>query len=600
MDNDGPVAILLVDDEALIAAATKAALEERGYKVLTAVSGEKALAEFRKSGGIDLVLMDVNLGPGLDGTAAAAAIMAERDVPVVFLSSHSEPEIVAKTEAITSYGYVVKDSSLTVLDASIKMALKLYRAKKSDAAKERRLRAALEALRAGEARLRTILDHMPIGFAANTIDDGSAVYMNDRFADIYGWPREVLTDVDRFFELVYPGPEGRALKERVLADMASGDPRRMAWDDLKIATRSGERRYISAMNIPLTEQNLMVSTVWDMTRDHEMLEALRASEEKYRSLFESSSEAILLTAPDGRVLAANPAACRLLGRTEEGMRKAGRAELVDQADARLGAALKERDETGRFHGELTFVRGDGGRIPVWVASAVFRDKDGQVRTSMILRDLTGQKKAEAGKERQLAEKELLLREVHHRIRNNIASVGALVSMHLRRSPHPEAAAVLRDALSRINGISVIYDILLREKAYRDVPAPRYLERLAKAVLAQMEGGVRIDLVTEIEDVALDSRWLFALGIIVNELLTNAVKHAFPGREAGRIRLIWGRENGRLALTVEDDGVGLPDGFDASAASGLGFTLVRMLTEQLDGTFSMDGRGGVRSRVEFGL
>lgn len=599
METHGPVTILLVDDEALIAAATRIALEERGYKVLTAASGEKAVAEFQRSPGIDLILMDVNLGPSMDGTEAAAAIMAERDVPVVFLSSHSEPEIVARTEAITSYGYVVKDSSLTVLDASIKMALKLYRAKKSDAAKERWVQAALEALRESEAKLRTILDHMPIGFAANTIDDGAAVYMNDKFPDTYGWPRDVLTDVDRFFELVYPGPEGRELKARVLADMASGDPRRMAWDDLKITTQSGDSRFISAMNIPLVEQNLMVSTVWDTTRVRESLEALRESEEKYRSLFESSSEAILLTAPDGRVLAANPAACRMLGRTEEEIRAAGRAGLVDASDPRLPGALKERDETGRFHGELTFIRGDGQRFPCGVASAVFRDKDGQVRTSMIIRDLTGQKKAEEAKERQLAEKEILLRELHHRIRNNITSVGALISMHLRRSPHPEAAAVLRDALRRINGIGVIYDILLREKAYAGIPAPVYLERLAKAVLAQMEGVVRIELVTRIEDTTLDSKCLFALGIIINELLTNAVKHAFPGRETGRIALTMRREGRRMVLTVEDDGVGLPEGFDPSASPGLGFTLVRMLTEQLDGSLVLENNGGVTSRVEFG-
>ena len=87
------------------------------------------MAAVEKTPAIDLILMDINLGNGMDGTDAAAIILKDHDLPVVFLSSHMEPEVVAKTEKITSYGYVVKNSSITVLDASIKMAFKLFEAK---------------------------------------------------------------------------------------------------------------------------------------------------------------------------------------------------------------------------------------------------------------------------------------------------------------------------------------------------------------------------------------------------------------------------------------------------------------------------------------
>ncbi len=514
MNSDAPITILLVDDEAVIAMATKMALEGYGYRVLTAFSGEKAVQAFKKMPDVDLILMDINLGAGMDGTEAAGVIMAERDLPVVFLSSHTEPEIVAKTEKITSYGYVVKDSSVTVLDASIKMALKLYRAKQGEMAREKQAEAALGALRESEAKFRgmaeqleevlyttdqdgvityisssssrvfgwrpeemlgqrffeylpeteipqalkafrsaiveglpsrmlilrmkrkgggvflgevmgspmkkdgggvgtvglirditeraraeeelakrnryieSILDNMPIGFAANTIDEGTAVYLNLRFTEIYGWSKEALTGVDSFFEKVYPGPEGPELKARVLSDIMSGDPKRMAWDDLKITTSSGEHRYISARNIPILDQNLMVSTVWDTTRMHDSLEALRDSEERYRSIFQASSDAMLLTAPDGAILAVNPAACRIFGRTEEEILRGGRSGIVDLTDPRLAAGLEERARTGRFNGELTFLRGNGERFPGEITSVVFRDKDGLERTSMIIRDAT--------------------------------------------------------------------------------------------------------------------------------------------------------------------------------------------------------------------
>ena len=130
--------LLLVEDEALIALAEKAALERRGYDVVTVGSGEQAIEAM--AGGIDadLVLMDVDLGAGMDGTRAAARILELRELPIVFLSSHTEPRIVERTEAITSYGYVVKNSTITVLDASIKMAFKLFEANRKTQESERK------------------------------------------------------------------------------------------------------------------------------------------------------------------------------------------------------------------------------------------------------------------------------------------------------------------------------------------------------------------------------------------------------------------------------------------------------------------------------
>lgn len=119
--------ILLVEDEAIIAMAERRQLESEGYRVVHAFSGERAV-ELVDAGGqtVDLILMDIDLGGGMDGTEAARVILERRDLPVLFLSSHIERELVAKTESITNYGYVVKNSSFTVLDASIKMAFKLF------------------------------------------------------------------------------------------------------------------------------------------------------------------------------------------------------------------------------------------------------------------------------------------------------------------------------------------------------------------------------------------------------------------------------------------------------------------------------------------
>lgn len=145
--------ILLVEDEALIALAEQQTLERFGYRVITAKSGEQAIALVNERSDIDLILMDIDLGAGMDGTEAAEHILSHRDIPLVFLSSHTEPEYVERTERITSYGYIVKNSGETVLDASTQMAFKLFEARCEVKRQNMRLAAQNEELRVTNERL---------------------------------------------------------------------------------------------------------------------------------------------------------------------------------------------------------------------------------------------------------------------------------------------------------------------------------------------------------------------------------------------------------------------------------------------------------------
>lgn len=135
-------------------------------------------------------------------------------------------------------------------------------------------RRAEQALRDRNRYIETILESAPIGFAVNTMDDGEVVFVGSKFEEIYGLPRGSLHSVAEFFETVYPDPELREqIRTRVLADMATGDPARMRWEDSPITTATGEQRFVTATNIPLPDQNLMVSTVQDVTARHRAEEA---------------------------------------------------------------------------------------------------------------------------------------------------------------------------------------------------------------------------------------------------------------------------------------------------------------------------------------
>lgn len=145
--------ILLVEDEAVTALAEAQTLERHGYAVITAQSGDEALKALAVNPAIDIVIMDVDLGPGMDGPETAEKILERRDIPVLFLSSHTEPEIVDKTERITSYGYVVKHTGATVLLASIRMAFRLHRAKLRIKDQSQDLQSAIEELEATNEEL---------------------------------------------------------------------------------------------------------------------------------------------------------------------------------------------------------------------------------------------------------------------------------------------------------------------------------------------------------------------------------------------------------------------------------------------------------------
>lgn len=180
--------ILLVEDEALIALAEAAMLKRNGFEVYTANSGPKAIETIQAPLPVDLVLMDVDLGAGMDGPQAAEIIGRSANIPVLFLSSHTEPEIVEKTEGLSSSGYVVKNSGETVLLASIRMALRLHEARLLNQRKTEELQRALEELRRSEAEFRGLFETGPV--AVGMLVDRRFVKVNAVMCATFGYTAE--------------------------------------------------------------------------------------------------------------------------------------------------------------------------------------------------------------------------------------------------------------------------------------------------------------------------------------------------------------------------------------------------------------------------
>ncbi len=197
--------ILLVEDDTILAMSEEMDLKDYGYSVMTECSGEDAVNFVKLNPDIDLILMDIDLGSGIDGTEAAEIILKDRDIPVIFVSSHTEPEIVERTEKITSYGYVVKGSGITALDASIKMAFKLFEAKISEKRKG-------ESLSRSEERFTLAMNASNDGLFDWNLITGE-VYYSPGWKKILGYEdNELKNKVTTWESLIEPGDLVKALE----------------------------------------------------------------------------------------------------------------------------------------------------------------------------------------------------------------------------------------------------------------------------------------------------------------------------------------------------------------------------------------------------
>jgi two-component sensor histidine kinase len=249
---------------------------------------------------------------------------------------------------------------------------------------------------------------------------------------------------------------------------------------------------------------------------------------------------------------------------------------------------------------LGVIRPDRGHV-TWVtvnAIPLFNADDSLEKVIINFVDITRSKQAEMAIRLQLMEKEMLLKEVHHRIKNNIASIGNMLKLQVDALADGESHGVLQDAISRVESMRVMYDKLLLAGDYREISVKQYLEDLMPAIANIFPEKNKVTIKTEIDDFPLTVKKLFPLGAIVNELVTNSMKYAFADRKSGIIDIALSKKENEITLVVQDNGIGLPDTIDVNESTCFGLMLVKMLSQQLKGTFSFEGENGVRCVVIF--
>ncbi|MFZ1087621.1 MAG: histidine kinase dimerization/phosphoacceptor domain -containing protein [Terracidiphilus sp.] len=314
------------------------------------------------------------------------------------------------------------------------------------------------------------------------------------------------------------------------------------------------------------------------------------------AIVEHSSDLVAVYSGEGKLIYVSPVCITLLGMQPDDLIGRSWMEIVVPEDRehllKMLASLEESD----YHPATMRCCHKDGSI-AWVEARAARLKthaNAQPMTVLTLHDVTSQRAHEQQMEASLKEKEVLLGEIHHRVKNNLQVVQSLLRMSMRLLPPGEARASAEATIQRIHAMALVHERLYQSKDVASLSLSNYLRDLFKGVVASNSAPPgQIQLLLDTEEIPLTLDRAIPFGLLVNELMANCFKHGFPNERRGTIAISIHRINGAVRMAVSDDGVGLPKNFDASASPSMGLKLASSLAHQLGGALQFSNGQGCR-------
>jgi PAS domain S-box-containing protein len=447
------------------------------------------------------------------------------------------------------------------------------------------------------------------------VDAGGAITLiNAQIEVLFGYTREELIG-QRLEKLL---PERFRTHHPGLRQAYCVDPRARAMgagQDLYGLTKSGIEFPVEIGLNPIhtSTGQVIVASIIDIT-DRQRAESFRR---QMADLVESAEDGIVAKDLNGIVLSWNPGAEHLLGYRAE--------EIIGQPVRRLIPESRQDEETrileqirqGRpvAHFETVRRRRDGSLIDVSLTISPIRDHSGAVvGASKIMRDITSRKRHQEelvalnrsleeqvlARTVELKERESLLQEVHHRVKNNLQVISSLINMQIRGLKDTSSRMALSDCQTRVQTMAQIHEMLYQSKNYAQVPFAKYAKDLTARVLSASGDALSaVSLQYELEDMSLPVETAIPCGLILNELVGNALKHAFPGGATGTIRVGLRTLPDRLiSLSVSDDGIGIAHELNIRKLNSLGMQLVETLVGQIEGHLEIVRHQGTTFRITF--
>jgi two-component system, sensor histidine kinase PdtaS len=325
--------------------------------------------------------------------------------------------------------------------------------------------------------------------------------------------------------------------------------------------------------------------------------------ERFRTLLDHSKDGILLVdCETAEIIDANSAASKLAGLDASELQKTPFHELFPSSERGLVLCLLAGDWAGSENVNIVEVEkiGDDDRKS-WVEYTInINVLHGRRFLVVLARDITERKMHEAKLRTSLREKEALLKEIHHRVKNNLQVISSLLHMQAMATTDDLAQNILRESQTRVKSMALVHERLYQSADFSGIDFVDYLPTMARELL-RAYGRRDIQLSVDVEPIHLWIDTAIPLGLIASELVSNSLKHAFPERRRGEITIELHKVSDNEAqLVVSDNGAGFPSATDLHAIRSMGMTLVLGLTKQIDGSIVLDQRASTRLVVTFPL
>jgi PAS domain S-box-containing protein len=433
-------------------------------------------------------------------------------------------------------------------------------------------------------------------------ENGTIIFDSPSSVHILGYPEGSLVGKNPI-DYIHPDDQERVKKDlnEVYDNKNTGIP-------TEFRIRKVDGTYLP---VESTSQNLtdvpsiagIVVTTHPIKERKEMENALRGSEEKYKMLFESDPAYTILLDREGKILEINNAAVNFTGKTRE--------DLINKRFIELGL-FPEEDKA--FQKELFSKVLAGQRVKPSQYGVIDKDgikrcvesqfiplrQNGRVYAVMVIStDVTEKKIATDKLKASVREKEILIQEIHHRVKNNMQIISSLLNLQSRYVEDGEAVDVLKESQNRVKSMAMIHEKLYQSADLTQINFVDYIQSLVSNLLYSYDiKSDHIKPILEVDDVNLNIETAVPCGLIISELVSNSLKYAFPDGIKGEISVSLKVVDEEYELTISDNGIGLPDELDLEKIDSLGLLLVTSLTEQIDGEITIRSIKGTEFKIKF--
>jgi PAS domain S-box-containing protein len=472
-----------------------------------------------------------------------------------------------------------------------------------------------EALAESRVILQAAMDQSPAGIAIADAPDGTLRYVNDAGLLIRGGNRQTIVDgigIDQYvssWQLL-------DLDHRPLNADEVPLTRAIMFGETNsrefiIRRTNDDDRIVLGNAAPIRDKNgkvvagIVVFT--DITDRKRAEEALRKSEESLSITLNSIGDALIATDVAGRITRMNPVAERLTGWPLSAAREMilGEVFRIINATTRNPLAdpvslVLERGEVVGLANHTVLINRDGKEYQIADSAAPIHDHDGKIQgVILVFSDVTERYKAAEKIQASLREKETMLKEIHHRVKNNLQVISSLLGLQSGYIMDEGSRKIFQESQDRVRIMAQIHTMLYQSTDLARVDFGGFIRDLASRLQQSYRpAGSPIEIHTDITDVSLTIETSIPCGLILNELVSNALKYAFPGGSGGRIDIGIKCEEGQCTLKIQDNGIGFPESIDFRNTQSLGLELVNLMVGQMDGSIDMQVDGGTMWTIAF--